>query len=934
MIILRILKPVFLLLFLILTSCSPKKEAEKKLIDLQGEWQFALDTANVGVQQQWYLRDLEETVQLPGTTDSNEKGFLNTDTTTSHLNRVYTYEGAAWYRKKINVPADFEGQHLSLFLERTKPTRIWIDSTLVGSSKLLQSPQQFDLSRELTPGEHSITVQVNNNRELTPYRETHIFSDDTQTNWNGIIGEMFIGARPKTHIKNLQVYPDVEKKKIDIKLELENGLKLSDVRIELLVKRTLDGETRQLPSKIIDTSLASTLQLEYMMGKETLLWDEYQQPLYELTAVISNGNIKDSRTAPFGMRNFEARGTQFAINGRTTFLRGKHDAAVFPISGHTPMDVESWERVFEIAKSYGINHYRFHSYTPPEAAFTAADRVGIYLQPELPFWGGLDSDSVTTMLRKEGLALLKAFGNHPSFVMFSHGNEIWSGHDRVEENIAALEAYDSRPLYTMGSNNNIGYVGPREVSDFFVASRTPYEKDSILTHTRLTHAFVDSRDGGILNTTTPSTEIDYSYPVSQIDIPIVTHEIGQYQIYPDYSEIDKYTGVLRARNLEVFRDRLKEAGMLDQDSIFQKASGAWAAICYKAEMEAAIRTEGLAGFQLLDLQDFPGQGTALVGILDAFMDSKEVISREEWLQSCNDVVLLLKFPKYVWTTEEDFKASLEVANYSNRSFEEALNWELQTESGELLRKGEISGRVLENGDISSVGEIELDLSDIEEAEKLMLHIMLPGTSYSNTYPIWVYPPIETPKPKDILIADKFSPEVTATLENGGKVLLFPSEEAVKDQSVGGLFPPNFWNYEMFKSISGNNDKPYSPGTLGLLTNPEHPLFSSFPTDFHTNWQWFSIIKAGNPFILNETKKDYRPVVQVVDNLQRNHKLGLIFEFRVGKGKLLVCMSPLPEIMDKPAARQLYHSMVEYMNSANFNPEYELSPEALNRFFKG
>jgi hypothetical protein len=237
------------------------------------------------------------------------------------------------------------------------------------------------------------------------------------------------------------------------------------------------------------------------------------------------------------MRKFSADGTQFKINGRTTFLRGKHDACVFPLTGHPPMDAEGWLKIFEIAKSYGINHYRFHSYCPPEAAFDVADKVGIFLQAELPFWGGLESDTVANMLKEEGIEMLKQYANHPSFVMFSHGNEIWSGHDLVEKNIISLKEYDNRPLYTMGSNNNIGYVAPRKCSDFFVAARTPFAHDTTLTHLRLTHAFADSRDGGILNTQTPSTEMNFSYPVSQIDIPIISHEIGQYQIYPDYNEL-------------------------------------------------------------------------------------------------------------------------------------------------------------------------------------------------------------------------------------------------------------------------------------------------------------------------------------------------------------------------------------------------------------
>jgi len=925
---------ILVILVFFLVSCTIDNQNIRPTIDLSGTWQFALDTAGVGIEQRWYLNDLDDTIDLPGTTDSNRKGFVNTDTTTRHLNRQYTYEGPAWYRKRVMITEDFRDKHIRLFIERTKPSKIWIDSTFVGESILLQTPQIFDITDYLEPGEHYITARIDNTLDLTPYGHAHIYAEDTQTNWHGMIGKIKLEARPKTYIENLRIYPDIDNRKIDIAMTVENQLDIGRARIDLHVERTVDGRSVEMERRTIETELDSILYLEYYLGDETSLWDEYEQPLYHLTATMSYGDMQDSETTVFGMRDFAVNGTQFEINGRTTFLRGKHDGAIFPLTGHTPMDVESWERIFEIAKSYGINHYRYHSYSPPEAAFIAADRVGIYFQVELPFWGGLESDSVMYMLRDEGIAMLEQYANHPSFVMLSHGNEIWSGHDRVERNIVAFKNIDDRPCYTMGSNNNIGYVGPGEHSDFHVAARTPYEHDTTLTHTRLTHAFVDSRDGGILNTQTPSTDIDFSYPVSQINVPMITHEIGQYQIYPDYDEINKYTGILQPWNLEVFHSRLADAGMLDQDKEFQKASGAWSAICYKAEMEAAFRTDRLAGFQLLDLQDFPAQGTALVGILDSFMDSKDVISREAWLQSCNDVVLLLEFPKYTWTNTEIFRADVRVANYSNQTIENDLIWEIRNGNDALIEQGVFSELNLEYGRLHSIGEIEYELLDISNADKLTIDIFLENEDYSNTYPLWVYPDVEgVSGTEDTFITESLSDETIAALQDGEHVLLFPSTVDVKENSYPGLFPPDFWNYGMFKQISENAGRPVSPGTLGLLMDPDHPVFNSFPTDFHTNWQWFSIVKASNSLILDDTPRDFRPVVQVIDNLERNHKLGLIFEFKVGEGKLLVCMSQLNEIKDKPEARQLYQSIMNYMMSDEFEPEFEITEEELKLLFR-
>jgi hypothetical protein len=137
---------------------------------------------------------------------------------------------------------------------------------------------------------------------------------------------------------------------------------------------------------------------------------------------------------------------------------------------------------------------------------------------------------------------------------------------------------------------------------------------------------------------------------------------------------------------------------------------------------------------------------------------------------------------------------------------------------------------------------------------------------------------------------------------------------------------------MFKNISESNNKPVSPGTMSILTDPGLPLFNDFPTEFHSNWQWWPIVKNSRPFILDNAPKDYLPLVQVVDNIERNHKLGLIFEFTIGKGKLLVCMSDLKAIQNKPEARQLYSSILRYMSSDKFNPSKTMSPGELVTLF--
>jgi len=926
----HMMKSVLCLLIVFMAACKTPKMALRQQLDLSGAWQFSLDSLDGGIRGKWFTKGLSDSIILPGTTDIAKKGKLNNDSSTMHLTRLYPYEGAAWYRKKITVPKSFAGRHLQLMLERTKYTTIWIDDKLVGSSSLLQSAQYFDVTQYLDPGDHHITIHVNNDLKLTPFGNVHIYSDDTQTNWNGIIGTIQLEASDPLHISNMQVFPDIAKKQAIVKLEISNPGNITAMEIALHMQVQVDGQTKTLPVQKHTLPYGEEISLPYTFDEPIALWDEFNQPLYTVRAELLSGNHKDELETTFGMRQFATRNKQFTINEKTIFLRGKHDACVFPATGHPPMDTEGWRRVYRIAKTYGINHYRFHSYCPPEAAFAAADIEGIYLQAELPFWGGLESDTVANMLLEEGKAMQRAYGNHPSFVMLSPGNEIWGGHEKVDSIMHALLKNDSRQLYTMGSNNNIGYLPPRDYSDYFIGARVPGIGGSTVGHTRLTHAFADADAGGILNTFLPATNYNFDSAVAHMPLPLISHEIGQYQVYPYYKEIDKYTGPLRPYNFDIFRRRLTDNGLKGMDSIFQKASGAWAAICYKAEMEAALRTPHMAGFQLLDLQDFPGQGTALVGMLDAFMDSKNVVTPDTWKQSCNDVVLLASVPKFVYTQHETLNASIMVANYSTDAINDGLQWQLTNTSGEIVAKGNFADKQMPQGGLFSMGEIAVTLPRVDQGQKLALKLWLTNHKYQNEYPLWLYPKPGTINiPAGIAVAETLSPQQLQQLEKGGKILLFPKKAAVAHHAVDGLFTPDFWNYGMFKTISESNKKPVSPGTLGLLMNPLHPIFKLFPTDFHTNWQWFSMIKAGSALRLINTSADVKPIVQVIDNLERNNKLGMIMECKVAKGRLLICMSPLHTLTENAAAQQLYRSIVSYMSDDKlFDPSEHFTAEQI------
>ena len=929
---------VLSLLFAGFISCGIKES--RSLISLKGEWSFKIDSLNIGEKEKWYNKqafDSDQTVTLPGTTDTNKKGIYNLESNeTTHLTREYKYVGKAWYQKKINIPAEWTGKKITLYMERTKPSKVWIDGKFAGTSSNISTPHIFDITDLVTIGEHIVTVMIDNAGGVPPQllENSHAYTESTQTNWNGIIGDIHLEAKPKYSIDMIDVYTDTKSgiSHVVIKFDSENMYSgEAEIKAVATAYNTYKKHKKEIRENVKINNNISVLNIE--LGKEMLYWSEFDPALYRLSVEVSTEHGFDKKEISFGIRDFSKEGTQFTINGKKTFLRGKHDACVFPLTGHVAMDIDEWREYFRIAKSYGINHYRFHSWCPPKACFEAADEEGIYLQPELPFWGSVNENDtrLINFLTNEGINVQKEYSNHPSFVLFAIGNELSGDVNPMREMIEIFRKVDTRHLYATGSNNYLGYSGPAAGDDFFVTCRVP-GNNSFETHARASFSYADASDGGYLNTTYPNTCQTLESAVEKCKIPIISHETGQFQVYPDYNQIDKYTGVLKPNNLKIFRERLRLAEMEDQAYDFFTASGKWAMQLYRAELEMDFRTRGLAGFQLLDIQDYPGQGSAYIGVLDAFMDSKGLISDSEWRMSCNDIVLLFSTPKLCYSNDESITGEIFVSNFSSENIaNEDLDWSIRDEEGNLIDIG-IMNIEASQGDLSFIGNLNIDVSPVHDARKLNLSLSIPGTDYCNNYDLWVYPSENKniKIPEDIIMTENVDEALIGKIIKGEKVLLIPDPDKITGNSVGGLFQTDYWNYRMFKHISEITNNPVSPGTLGLLMNPEHPLFCEFPTQQHTSWQWFDATRNSRPLILDNLPKDYRPIVQVIDNIERNHKLGLIMEFRIGDGKILLVASDINKYQDKPEGRQLLKSIISYMDSDNFNPSYTITGNELDR----
>ena len=871
-------------------------------IDLSGKWSVQLDSNKI------------YSISLPGSLSENKLGTEVKDSSISMLSENFTYTGKAVYSRLINIPDDWGGRPLELFLERTKVSTLYVNDSLIGSQNSVSTPHIYVLPKGLPAGTNKLQIEVDNTKSLLPLGGAHAYSEHTQTNWNGILGNMSLRCLDTIEIRNIKIDTDNEGQ-CSLMLDLIGFQTTPKENIFAIVVVDAQGKICvDTTQRVLIHPGVSSVCLDFVMPKAKVkLWDEYTPNIYTLQINTLGGTIHKTT---FGFCDFEAHQGRLLSNGRTVFLRGKHEGGVFPMTGYPSMKKEDWIRYFRIVKSYGINHVRYHSWTPPEAAFDAADEVGVFLQTELPLWGNYSScdTMLVNYMKTEGERIMEAYGNHPSFVMFTLGNELVGDTLLMQSVVEHLKNKDGRRLYAMGSNNFYWDSHTYPCEDFFVSMRNGKETLDYHTDLRGSFSFADSQGGGLINNMEPQTIRDYSLAIQNIKKPIIGHETGQYQIFPDFKEIPSYTGVLRPINLSIIQKRIEDAGLSMQVENFLKASGALSALCYREEIEMALRTKGFDGFQLLDLEDYPGQGTALVGILNAFMKPKGVITRERWLNFCNDIVPLARFSKYCWKVGETFTADIDIAHYGPHDMKsQRINCILADTTGKILFKQAFTCN-LKQGEVNKIASIKIPLKNISKNSQLSLSITLEGTEYYNAWDLYVYKAGKNPIREGIIngvYVTRDIQQATQYIAKNYKVLYIPKHKDIMQQSVGGLFITDFWNYNTFKQTAMNMGKEPSPGTFGLFINSDHPLFKEFPTDFHTNWQWWTLIKHSRPMILDDYPTTYKPIVQVIDNWDRNHKLGLIYERLYSKDKILVCSIDLFACKNHPEAQALFDSLIDY-----------------------
>ena len=862
-------------------------------IDLAGTWKFSVgETA-----------DYDDTVTLPGSMLTNGKGndvSVSTRWTGSLYDSSYYfnpymakyrvegsmkfpffltpdkhYVGKAWYMRTVNVPKSWKKQRVILYLERPHiETTVYVNDQEAGHQMSLSAPHQYDVTRFIKPGkQNKIAICVYNGIEnVCVGQDSHSVTDQTQGNWNGIVG------------------------RIELRTASQPIIRISHDASRCKAFITIDGESH-----------------EVSLGESVRWWSEADPYLYTRTVEHKGQPV----TVTFGIRDITIKGRQIYLNGKPIWLRGTVENCCFPETGYAPMDVESWLRVLRKVKEYGLNHIRFHSYCPPEAAFVAADQLGIYLQPEGPSWPNHGvklrrGQAIDQYLLEESKRIIDAYGHHPSFVMMAAGNEPagdWVAYcnDWVKE----MKLYDPSKIYC-GASVGGGWAWD-DGSEYHVKGgargldwdrHAPQSDDDYYSQIE----FPRNYKGKVANNS-----------------PVIAHEQGQWCAFPDFREIPQYTGAYKARNFEIFRDLLRDNGMESQAEKFLQASGRLQTLAYKYEIERNLRTKDYSGFQLLALNDYSGQGTALEGVLNVHWREKGYTDASQWREFCSPVVALARFPKFVYASSDTLVIPVEAYNALPADIAEASATYSISSDGRVLAEGRLASGVLPVGKNHKLGTVCFPLCSVSEPSKLTLTVRIAGDN-RNHWDFWVYPEGKEVSSEGVYISDTLDAKTLDVLRSGGNVLLTAAGKVRLGSDVVQHYLPVFWNTSWFKM------RP--PHTTGAYIDKTHPLFRhGFPTDDWTNLNWWELMNRAQVMNLMELPKSYQPPVQPIDTWHISRKLGMIIEANVLGGKLLMTTMDIDTDLDRRlVARQMRRALLGYMSSDDFRPSITLEPQVIADFF--
>ena len=313
------------------------------------------------------------------------------------LQPAYADSGAV-YRQSVYVPQKWDKCRVVLFLERPLgATAVKVNGVEAGSDTLVNYPHQLDITEQIVAGQRN-TIEVS------------VAGHDA----HGVMGNIELRSQPRRlYINKVRTHPHPFMGTVGIELALSGqSPDFGFYNVQTMIQR----EGVDTAKIFVDERevRGSYMQYDALVMDDNRLWDEFHPNIFRLALGVGS----DYQEYTFGMREAGVVDGKLYLNRHPVYLRGCVMDDYFPLWGSMPMDEATWMHIMQRLSDYGLNHVRFRGYCPPDAAFKAADKVGMYLQPE--------ATSVADMNR-----LTDTYGHHPSLVLVTLGQDTYVYNDRV-----------------------------------------------------------------------------------------------------------------------------------------------------------------------------------------------------------------------------------------------------------------------------------------------------------------------------------------------------------------------------------------------------------------------------------------------------------------------------------------------------------------------
>lgn len=620
------------------------------------------------------------------------------------------------------------------------------------------------------------------------------------------------------------------------------------------------------------------------------------------------------------MREIAVKDGQFLLNGEPIFLRGYGDDCVYPNTIAPPADKEEYYRRFRIAKDYGFNYVRHHSWFPLPEYFDVADELGIMLQPEFPiayqeYYNQATPEGKDLYLRLWREAI-KANRNHPSIITWSMSNEMYDSFDLAPEMYKAAKELDPTRLVIDTDGVGLPAAGAksRDTLDFL---SVPFDEGGRF-------GFHD----------------DKHVVASKPDKPVLVHEMGNFGTFPDLDQAKLFKGGIRPWWLYSAQDLAKTRGVTGMLPEWVANSNKLQAAALKANIEDARKSPEIKGYHQWLLQDY---WTGSNGVLDIFYRPKG-LTAEQFRRFNSSTVLLMDCPKRSFSAGEKMTVTLITSRYEDKASENATLTCRMLAGGKVLSTGRKTGLAVPTGGNAEVLKINFTMPSLAIPFKIVMEAVLEDENgtVSNSWDLWVFPTerfisdkmavqgmpeIKQSYPDSIepdaltadglLVARRLNPQVIAHLERGGRVLLL---------SVDGAFPAIPSRYKPCWWLGDPN----GDSNVGTVIAKGHPAVSALRHEGWCDLNFYHLIEGSRAVLLDDLPVKVDPIVRCLDVHASMRNKAYLFEAKVGNGRLLVSSFNTLDALKEgdPAAGFLLDTLIRYALSPDFKPRAALTIDYL------